>query len=206
MGITNAEGKDDAISPVKILEAARVQIRRFGESKTNIVDIARALGTSHTTIYRHFKSKADVFDALVLSTMTHEQLLVSAYCNDDSPAAIRLTEFVAALNHFKVRRYAEDPEIFTLYKRVVTERPDIVISYTHRMTGLIQQIIQQGINSGEFKIENAEIAASVVRDAVTIFVHPALVAEAARAGLNMERPLQHVMKTLIIAFNKGLTY
>lgn len=206
MGITNAEGKDDAISPVKILEAARVQIRRFGEAKTNIVDIARALGTSHTTIYRHFKSKADVFDALVLSTMTDEQRLVSAYCSDDGPAAIRLTEFVATLNHFKVRRYAEDPELFILYKRVVTERPDIVVSYAQRMTSLIQQIIQQGINSGEFKIKNAEIAAGVVRDAVTIFVHPALVAEASRAGLNMERPLKHVMKTLIIAFTEGLTY
>ncbi|MBF7957969.1 hypothetical protein [Rahnella victoriana] len=34
-------------------------------------------------------------------------------------------------------------------------------------------MIQQGINSGEFKIKNAEIAAGVVRDAVTIFVHPA---------------------------------
>lgn len=45
-----------------ILEAARVHVRRFGEQKTNVVDIAKALGTSHTTIYRHFPSKAEIFE------------------------------------------------------------------------------------------------------------------------------------------------
>ena len=58
----------------QILDAARAQVRRHGEAKTNVVDIARALGTSHTTIYRHFRSKADIFDALVIEAMRRSVL------------------------------------------------------------------------------------------------------------------------------------
>jgi AcrR family transcriptional regulator len=42
--------RDEAVSAIAIVDAARLQVRRFGEAKTNVVDIARALGTSHTTI------------------------------------------------------------------------------------------------------------------------------------------------------------
>ena len=63
----------------KILEAGRDQVRRFGRAKTNVVDIARALGTSHATIYLHFRSKAEVFSAIVASTMRDEEELARTF-------------------------------------------------------------------------------------------------------------------------------
>jgi AcrR family transcriptional regulator len=66
---------DETLTSKKILDVARDQVRRFSEAKTNVVDIARALGTSHTTIYRHFRSKAEVFDAIVGAAMQDEEEL-----------------------------------------------------------------------------------------------------------------------------------
>jgi AcrR family transcriptional regulator len=69
-------------------------VRRFGEAKTNVVDIARALGTSHATIYRYFRSKADVFSAIAASTMRDEEELARTFVDAPGPASERLTGLV----------------------------------------------------------------------------------------------------------------
>lgn len=191
----------EAISAARILEAARLQVRRFGENKTNVVDIARSLGTSHSTIYRHFRSKADVFDAIVEEVMRDEETLAAAYVHATEPAAERLRALVLALHRRKVERFANDPEVYQLYKRVVEERPDIVQNYAVAITRLIAAILASGVEQGEFIIDDTDAAAGVVRDAAVAFVHPALVAAAAKAGVSREADLHRVMTVLIKAFS-----
>lgn len=197
-------GDGEVISPGRILEAARIQVRRFGESKTNVVDIARSLGTSHSTIYRHFRSKAEVFDAIVEEVMRDEESLAATYLHDREPASARLRGLVLALHRRKVERFANDPEVYQLYRRVVDERPDIVQNYAIAMTRLIAAILAAGVEGGEFKIDDTASAAGVVRDAVIVFVHPAHVAAAAKAGISREQDLHRLMSTLITAFVHGV--
>lgn len=49
----------------RILEAAEDTLRRFGPGKTTVVDVARALGVSHGTVYRHFASKSELRDSVL---------------------------------------------------------------------------------------------------------------------------------------------
>ncbi len=188
------------LSTEKILDVAREQVRRFGESKTNIVDIARALGTSHTTIYRYFKSKSEVFDALVEAAMEDERVLASEYCNTGTAAGERLKGLVLALHSRKKERFANDREVYLLYKRVVEERPEIVLAYAENMTRLVESILNDGVSQGEFDIPDTREAACVVRDAVTVFIHPAHVAMAATAGINQIAGLTNLLNTLLKAF------
>ncbi len=190
----------------KILDAARAQVRRFGEAKTNVVDIARALGISHTTIYRHFKSKSEVFDALVKSAMEDEQELAATFCQGAQTAGEKLCGLVTALHRRKKERFTSDNEVYMLYKRVVEERPEIVRDYAEKITRLLEIIIQDGIEKGEFAVDDVQIAAQVVRDAVTIFVHPAHVADAAKAGIDLEIDLKRVMITILTAFKHSIEY
>ncbi|MFN6943007.1 MAG: TetR/AcrR family transcriptional regulator, partial [Parvibaculum sp.] len=78
----------------RILETARDLIRRFGGDKTNVVDIAQAMGLSHSAIYRHFRSKAEIFDALAAATMAEEAALAETFVDAGGPAAERLTALV----------------------------------------------------------------------------------------------------------------
>src|SRR5215813_5515733 len=96
---------DERLTSEKILDAARDQVRRFGEAKTNMVDIARALGTSHTTIYRRFRSKAEVFDAMVGEAMQDEEELARTYVDSKEVASERLEGFVLALHKRKLERF-----------------------------------------------------------------------------------------------------
>lgn len=190
----------------KILDAARAQVRRYGEAKTNVVDIARALGTSHTTIYRHFRSKNDVFDAIVVAAMRDEEALARAYVHADGPASERLLSFVLALHQRKRERLKNDPELYQLYRRVVDERPDIVRDYAQAMTRLVAAILSDGVNRNEFRIDDIAAAAGVVRDAATTYVDPARVEAAVRSGLTVEPAIRNTMNTLIVAFRTGMAY
>lgn len=184
----------------RILDTAADQVRRFGEAKTNVVDIARAMGLSHSAIYRHFRSKADIFGALAARTMAEEAELASRFAKADGPAAERLRGLVLALHRSKCAKLGEDPEIHGLYRRIVAERPDLVADYARRMTGLVREVLEDGIARGEFRIDDLDTAAGVVRDAVTVFVHPAHVEQAILAGLDMEPRLQAVIDALVASF------
>jgi AcrR family transcriptional regulator len=197
---------EDASFRGQILDAARAQLRRFGEAKTNVVDIARALGTSHTTIYRHFRSKAEIFDAVVTEAMRDEEEAARRFVAVDGPAAERLEAMVLALHARKRERFAGDPEVYQLYRRIVEERPDIIAAYARAMTALIAEIIADGVKRREFKVDDVATAAGVVRDAVTVFVHPAHVAAAVKAGLPTEAMAKNVIRSLVAAFRAGMRY
>jgi AcrR family transcriptional regulator len=184
----------------RILDAAAEQVRRFGEAKTNVVDIAKAMGLSHSAIYRHFRSKADIFDALAARTMAEEAELAARFVNAGGSAEDRLRGLVLALHRSKRAKLGDDPEIHGLYRRIVAERPDLVADYARRMTGLVRQVLNDGVARGEFRVPDLDAAAGVVLDAVTVFIHPAHVEQAVVAGLDMEPRLQSVMDALAVAF------
>ena len=184
----------------RILDTAAEQVRRFGEAKTNVVDIAKAMGLSHSAIYRHFRSKADIFDALAARTMEEEADLAARFAKADGSAAERLRGLVVALHRSKRAKLGNDPEIHGLYRRIIAERPDLVADYARRMTELVRQVLEDGVARGEFRIPDPAAAAGVVRDSVTVFVHPAHVEQAVVAGLDMEPRLQAVIDTLVTAF------
>ncbi|MBC7314390.1 MAG: TetR/AcrR family transcriptional regulator [Rhizobium sp.] len=184
----------------RILDTAAEQVRRFGEAKTNVVDIAKAMGLSHSAIYRYFRSKSDIFDALAARTMAEEADLAARFARSDGSAAERLRGLVLALHRSKRAKLGDDPEIHGLYRRILAERPDLVADYARRTTALVRQVLEDGIARGEFRIRDLDVAAGVVRDAVTVFVHPAHVEQAVVAGLEMEPRLQAVVDILVAGF------
>jgi len=196
---------DETLTSEKILDVARDQVRRFGEAKTNVVDIARALGTSHTTIYRHFRSKAEVFDAIVGAAMQDEEELARTFVDSPGSASERLEGFVLALHRRKLERFTNDPEVYQLYRRVVDEHPGLVHDYAVRMTKLVAMILADGVRKKEYKIDDTDEAAEVVGDAVTVYVHPAHVEAAAKAGRPLEPAIKRMISTLNMAFRSGFS-
>ncbi|GJD97817.1 hypothetical protein [Methylobacterium iners] len=64
----------------------------------------------------------------------------------------------------------------------------------------IDAILTAALNYG------ADGAAVVVRDVVAVFVHPAHVEAAAKAGIPAEAMARNVMESLAAAFRAGLRY
>ena len=54
----------EPLTPERILEATEEVLRRYGPAKATVVDVARALGVSHGSVYRHFPTKAALREAV----------------------------------------------------------------------------------------------------------------------------------------------
>lgn len=197
---------DHPLSALSVLETAKQQVRRFGEGKTNVVDIARAMGVSHAALYRFYPSKSAIMDAIVQEAMEDEARLAALHVDTDRPAAEKLTGMLLDLHRRKRERFEGDEEIHNLYRRIVVERPDMIAAYADRITALIARLIDKAVQRGEWKVDDVHVAAGVVRDAGMIYVHPAFVAQLVTAGAPIEQMLRATTATLARAFEAGVHY
>ena len=110
-----------------------------------------------------------------------------------------------ALHRRKLERFTKDPELYQLYRRVIDERPGLIHDYAVRMTKLIARILADGVRKKEYGLDDIDAAAEVVRDAVTVYVHPALVEAAAKSGRRLEPAIKRMVRTLDRAFRSGLS-
>jgi AcrR family transcriptional regulator len=189
-----------SLSQATVLEVATALVRRHGGAKTNMVDIGRALGVSHAALYRFYPSKTAIMDAIAQAAMDDEERLAAEWIEAEGPVERRLTGMILDLHRRKRERFAGDREIHELSRRILVERQDMIAAYAARMTQLIERIIAQGVVSGEWRVDDVRQAAGVVRDAVTIFVHPQFVAQAAEADTPAEARLRAVVSTICRAF------
>lgn len=198
--------KQKSISSATILQTATALVRRLGEAKTSMVDIGRALGVSHAALYRLYPSKSAIMDAIVREAMDDEAELASKWLDRDGPAADRMLNMILDIHHRKRSRFNGDREIHDLYRRIMVERQDMIHAYAERMTHLIATLIAQGVERGEWRVSDVSVAAGVVRDGVTPFIHPQFVALAVDTGAPVEVQLRYMVATLARAFQAGLDY
>ena len=99
---------------------------------------------------------------------------------------------------------SNDPEVYQLYRRIVDNRPDIVAAYASAITALVERILAECVAKGLYSLDDTAAAAGVVRDAMMVFVHPALVAAAVIAGQPTEDQIRNVMATLHAGFSAGV--
>src|SRR5581483_8730049 len=74
----------------RILDAAEEVLARFGPQKTTVVDVARALGVSHGSVYRFFPSKAGLRDAVTERWLARVSDPLAEIAGGGGPASIRL--------------------------------------------------------------------------------------------------------------------
>lgn len=168
---------DSALTPEQILEAAEDVLRRFGPTKATVVDVARALGVSHGSVYRHFASKAALRDAVTERWLARIAAPLATIADESGPAPERLRRWLDELIAAKRRRALDDPELFATYMTLVSEARGVVMAHVAHLTGQLAQIIADGVARGEFAVADANTAARAVFDATARFHNPTHAAE-----------------------------
>ncbi|MGO4547355.1 TetR family transcriptional regulator [Paenibacillus sp. 2TAB23] len=170
---------DLPLSKEQILDAAEQVLRRFGPDKTSVVDVAKVLGVSHGTLYRHFASKAVLREA-VTERWLHRSVaapLEDIAARKDGSAADRLRLWLDTLIAGKRKFAAEDAEMFAMYAEVTLHAVEIIASHVDRLIGQMAVIIEEGITKGEFKPGSSMKTANAIFMATSRFHHPAHAAE-----------------------------
>lgn len=175
-----------ALTAERILETTEEVLRRHGPAKATVVDVARALGVSHGSVYRHFRTKAALREAVTerwLDRATLELGIIVA--RRDQPAGAKVYDWLAALFAAKRRKAGGDPELFATYEVLLGESSEVVARHITDLVGQLTEILEEGVARGEFVVgeAGARATARAVFDATGRFHDPAYAAEWARPGI-----------------------
>lgn len=164
---------DPILTPERILAATEDVIRRYGPAKATVADVARVLGVSPGSIYRHFPSKTALREAVTQDWLRrmHEGLSDIAERSDE-PAADRLRSWMMTLHNAKRTHAAADREIFDTYSVLVNESSAVATEHVEDLIGQIEKIVRDGIDSGEFARRDAHVTARAVFTATLRYHDP----------------------------------
>jgi AcrR family transcriptional regulator len=168
---------NDVLTAERIVQAAEEVLRRFGPSKATVVDVARALGVSHGSVYRHFPSKAALRDAVISRWLQRISVPLAGDTAVDRSAPERLREWFDRLIAAKRGLAQDDPELFAAYGQLAAESGAVLHAHVAELVGQIQQIIAYGVERGEFTVADPAVAARAVFDATVRFHNPIHAAE-----------------------------
>lgn len=163
----------DALTPDRILQAAEDVLRRYGPAKATVVDVARALGVSHGSVYRHFPTKAALRDAVTERWLARVSTPLAAIADEDGPAPERLRRWLELLISSKRALARDDPELFQTYIALAAQARDIVTAHVDTLTEQIARIVADGVARDEFTATDPATAARAVFDATGRFHNPA---------------------------------
>ncbi|HTJ58385.1 MAG TPA: TetR family transcriptional regulator [Devosiaceae bacterium] len=164
---------NDVLTRERILEAAEEVFRRFGPQKTTVVDVARALGVSHGSVYRHFDSKVALRDAVVEAWLRRTSDPLQQIADSDLPPPERLRAWFDALLKSKREKVVADPELFLVARAIFAEVREVVEQHVALLVAQIETILRAGVESGDFVIDDPHATAQGIFDATSRFHDPA---------------------------------
>ena len=192
---------DSVLTRERILEAAEDALRRYGPAKANVVDVARALGVSHGSVYRHFESKAALRDAVTDRWLARIGNPLEKIAAEDGPAADRLHRWLVKLSKAKRKKALDDPELFATYIALAGQAREVVDRHVDHLVGQIVRILADGNESGEFVVEDPDKTARAIFDATARFHNPAFASQWTDPGI--DDALERVWVLLLGGLQQG---
>ena len=160
----------------RILELACAHLRQYGPRRATIVGIAEAAGMSHANVYRYFPSKAALFEAVTLLWLKPLEQQLHVIVQGPDPAYDKLERALTALQHAYRQKRDGDPVLFRLLCEALEKGEGLARRHRNRVQGEIQTIVEEGIASGAFRIQDRRRAMALIFDLAHRFVHPVSIA------------------------------
>ncbi|MFJ7268179.1 TetR family transcriptional regulator [Streptomyces sp. NPDC099050] len=168
----------EPLTPERILETTEEVLRRFGPTKATVVDVARALGVSHGSVYRHFPSKAALREAVTDRWLAKSVVMLEEIASAPAePAPSKLESWLEALFEAKRHKAGDDPELFATYIVLLGESSGVVEHHITELIGQLSRIIGEGVAAGSLSAPDVPAAARAVFDATGRFHDPQYAAD-----------------------------
>jgi AcrR family transcriptional regulator len=168
----------ETLTAERILEATEEVLRRYGPAKATVVDVARALGVSHGSVYRHFRTKAALREAVTDRWLARTEVALAALTEaTDRTAPGKIADWLSALFEAKRHKAGDDPELFATYGVLIDENSGVVDRHLEVLIGQLRQIVEEGVRAGDFTADDPAATARALFDATTRFHDPAYAPE-----------------------------
>ncbi|MGD3106422.1 TetR family transcriptional regulator [Streptomyces sp. YGL11-2] len=176
----------ETLTPERILEATEEVLRRYGPAKATVVDVARALGVSHGSVYRHFRTKTALREAVTARWLDRTSEQLATIVRDAGPADDRLRRWLATLFEAKRHKAGDDPELFATYMTLIGESGGVVDRHVTDLESQLATIIEAGVAEGAFRAPSPATTAHAVFAATGRFHDPCYAAEWSRPEITAD--------------------
>lgn len=161
-----------------IVSATEEVLRRHGPEKTTVLDVARLLGVSHGSVYRHFPSKAALREAVIRRWLDQAREDLAAAVQDyELTPPDRLRGLLTTMFATKWAKAREDPELFATFRVLAAEHSTVSSAHVAFLLAHIRAIVDDGIAGGDFAAGEPEVIARAIFNATSRFHDPTHAAE-----------------------------
>jgi AcrR family transcriptional regulator len=175
---------DSVLTRQQILATTEDVLRRYGPAKATVADVARALGVSPGSIYRHFPTKMALREAVTRDWLNRVHAGLEEIVTSPTPAPERLRTWLTSLFEAKKKHARDDPELFDTFTALVAEHGDAAVEHTQDLVRQLRTIIAAGVERGEFAETDTDTEAAAVFTATTTFHHPLLRRDWSEPGID----------------------
>ncbi|MFG3597152.1 TetR/AcrR family transcriptional regulator [Bradyrhizobium sp. RDI18] len=193
MGVDSDEARE------RILKVAEEHFRRIGYHKTSVADIASELGMSPANVYRFFPSRDAINKSICGRVLNEVSDVAVAIARTNAPAMEKLDQLLTAVHRHNKMTLVKEGHMHDLIVAAMQENWAIIKAHIERMVTIFEAIIREGIEAGEFEVEDAAEAARAVKSAFTPFFHPILIEHCVRHGEDTEADLRDQIRFILKA-------
>src|SRR5215470_16346870 len=162
----------------RIVEVAERLFRQIGYQKTTVGDIAKELRMSPANVYRFFESKKAIHQAVARGLMGEVELEAQRIVTRSGPVLPRFRELLTTIHRMNTERYVGDSKLHEMVAIAMEEDWDVCVAHIECITGVIGEVIAQGVASGEFEAPDLPLAALCTCTGMIRFFHPQMIAQA----------------------------
>ncbi len=181
-----------------IIESAEKTFSRYGYKKATLDDIASGIGKAKSYIYYYFKSKEEIFKAVVeYEAKSLRKELLKSIEPISNPELKLKTYLLARISYFdkKVNYEALRADYLSNLKFVDAMRRE----YDKEEFAMIKDLLEYGVNKGSFEVSNTELAALSVLTTLKSLEIPILMNE---YGKDLTTRLEYLIQVLFYGIVK----
>lgn len=181
----------------KFIEVARQLFARKGVENTTMNDIASASEKGRRTIYTYFKSKRDIYNAVIEQETDMALSQLRIIVAKQIPADIKLKEYIDT--HFETMREVvyRNGSLRAWFFRDIrkVDRARRIVS--RKETILVEQILAEGVAENIFDIDNVSRTALVITKTIQGLDVPYIRDDISEIGVDKDQLANSVISILL---------
>jgi len=135
-----------------VISCAAELFAREGFENVGVGRLAEAVGISKAGVYHYFRAKQDILDAIVVSTLDGLMDAVVAATGEGRAPRDRFVSFMTAhAAYFEANYWAFTAMLVGFGGLGSRAKRDAVVDQRDRYEGLLREIIEEGVETGEFR-------------------------------------------------------
>ncbi len=192
-------GTKNDLNRENILKIAQEIFSKYGYKKTTLDDIANAVRKGKSSLYYYFKSKEDIFQAVILKEVDILGRELDKVVNRNSDPVDKLRDYILT----KLTTYRSLANFYNALENDITAIgfiEDLKHKYEQYEIRMIKRILIEGVRKDEFEIYDFNLAAIGITTAIKGLEMP--LTAGSYSSIDLERSVDIILKIMCYGIMK----